>query len=162
MIRKAQKKDIDGLENMAKLVTNDLHQRGIDQWSNIYPTRHHFESDLEKNGLYVYETNGNVIGSISILDVDDDSYQTIAWCCSHSQVIHRMMVDPHHLGEGVGSGLLRHAIDLIFQKGFDSIKVDTHPDNVRMKKILLAFGFQTRGYLVAINRDAFELVLNKR
>ncbi|MDD3842050.1 MAG: GNAT family N-acetyltransferase [Candidatus Izemoplasmatales bacterium] len=161
MIRKANNDDLDILDKMARMVADNLHRHGIDQWSNIYPTRQHFANDLKKNGLYICEIAGNIVGSISLLDIDDETYQTITWRCTHSQVIHRMMVDPGYLGKGIGTVLIQFAIDLISKNGYDSIKVDTHPDNIRMKKILLAFGFKESGYLTAINRDAFELVFEK-
>jgi RimJ/RimL family protein N-acetyltransferase len=45
------------------------------------------------------------------------------------------------------------------ETGLGSIKIDTHPDNYKMKAFLHKQGFVPIGYLAIIHRDAYELVL---
>jgi ribosomal protein S18 acetylase RimI-like enzyme len=158
MIRKAQTEDLVLLEKMARKVAENLHQLGIDQWSATYPSLSNFRSDLEKGGLYVAVCDGIVVGSLSILEDTDEVYQSILWQKYNSKVIHRVMVDPQSMRGGIGTELMQFSIDFIRKQGYESIKIDTHPDNYRMIAFLQKFGFVQGGYLSAIHRIAFELV----
>jgi len=161
MIRKGCTEDLEGLNKIARAVAEDLHAHGIDQWSAVYPNRDHFGADLEKGGLYVLLADGILAGSVSILPENDPVYQTIPWKKTRSMVIHRMMVDPSRMGKGLGQALMAFAVAKCRESGVESIKVDTHPDNYRMKGLLQKFGFIPGGYLAAIHRDAFELVFGE-
>jgi len=161
MIRKATENDPITLDQLARKVADNLHRIGIDQWSGVYPNQANFQSDLQKGGLFVYVKGDHIVASISILEALDEVYLSIPWKKSHSAAIHRLMVDPNHMHEGIGTELMRFAIDHIKASGYESIKVDTHPDNFRMKSLLIRFGFVPSGYLVPINRDAFELVFEE-
>lgn len=156
MIRKANQTDPLVLDRLARRVADDLHASGIDQWSAIYPGIANFQTDLATNGLYVYEKDNVVLGSVTVKFVSDDVYREVSWNHTHPAVIHRLMVDPDHRREGIGIELMKYVLDLVRNSGFDSVRVDTHPDNFRMKAFLTRFGFEPRGYLPSINRDAYE------
>jgi len=158
MIRIAKTSDLVVLERIARAVADDLHRLGIDQWSATYPALANFASDLAKNALFVAVRDEKVVGSLSILPDTDEVYRSIPWQKAHSMVIHRVMVDPTVMHGGIGSEMLRFAIEKIKQSGFESIRIDTHPDNFRMKAFLEKFGFVRGGYLSAIHRIAYELV----
>jgi ribosomal protein S18 acetylase RimI-like enzyme len=161
MIRKGNEFDLTQLEKMARRVANDLHSLGIDQWSDTYPGIENFRSDLTSGSLYVLIENELLVGSITIRFDVDALYDVLTWKKSRSAVIHRLMVEPKRMREGFGAKLMEFAIDLIRKAGCESIKVDTHPDNFRMKNLLRRFGFLPTGYLASIHRDAFELVLEE-
>ncbi|HKL47860.1 MAG TPA: GNAT family N-acetyltransferase, partial [Candidatus Izemoplasmatales bacterium] len=127
-------------------------------WLGDYPNAAHFKADLKSHGLYVYLDKGQIIGSISILQENDPPYQAIQWHRQLSLVIHRFMVDPNHQKKGVGIALFEHAIQLTTIK-HQSLKVDTHPDNVKMQKLILKMNFEYMGYLSSINRLAYELIV---
>lgn len=161
MIRKAELKDLIVLDQIARRVANDLHQHGIDQWSDTYPGIKNFQADLENNGLLVYDRDGVILGSVTIKDTSDEVYREVTWIYQKPAVIHRMMVEPKEMRNKIGTKLMEFAIERIKKAGFDSIRVDTHPDNYRMKAFLTGFGFVPRGYLPTINRDAYELRLGE-
>lgn len=161
MIRKGRPEDLDRLDQIARAVAMDLHAHGIDQWSAVYPNRDHFLHDWQSDGLYVLVSGKTVLGSVSVLPENDPVYRSIPWKRERSMVIHRMMVDPSRIGKGYGDELMTFAVDLCRKSGCESIKVDTHPDNYRMKGLLRKYGFLPGGYLAEINRDAFELVFGE-
>jgi GNAT superfamily N-acetyltransferase len=158
MIRQANIDDLDHLNQMAETIRNQMKEIGLTQWVGHYPNKEVFHEDLKKQGLYVYVDDDQIIGSISILEENDPPYKAIQWHREDSLVIHRLMVDPKHQKNGVGMALFQHAIQLT-QRNYQSLKVDTHPDNLKMQKLILKMGFEYMGYLSSINRLAYELIV---
>jgi len=159
MIRTGKPEDATILDAIARRVADELHANGVDQWSSTYPGRREFTADAERDALFVDEEHGRIAGSISVLPENDPAYAAVSWAGKRSLVVHRLMVDPDLRRAGIGSALLLHAIALARGAGMDSVKVDTHPDNLRMRRLLERHGFVHRGHLPLIYREGFELVL---
>ena len=117
-----------------------------------------FREDLNKDGIYVYVVNESIIASISILPENDIPYKEIEWYTDKSLVIHRLLVDPNHQKHGIGQEMFKKAIELT-KEGYLSLKVDTHPDNIKMQNLILKMNFKYIGYLSSINRLAYELIV---
>ena len=159
MIRTGKVEDAKTLDAIARRVADELHENGVDQWSDIYPGVREFTMDAEKGALFVAEEEGRIVGSISILPENDPAYAAVRWHGVRALVLHRVMVDPASRRHGVGASLFRFAIDAAIASGADAVKVDTHPDNERMKRLILRFGFVHRGHLPLIYREGYELIL---
>lgn len=159
MIIRANKEHINQVALLAKNAREHMLSLGLKQWVGDYPNQTHFLSDYHKNGLYIYLSEEHIIASISLLPEDDEAYKEIRWLKDNSLVIHRIIVDPHYQKMGIGILLFQYAIDLAKKQRYDSIKVDTHPDNHRMQGLIKKAGFVEVGYLSGINRLAYELVL---
>jgi GNAT superfamily N-acetyltransferase len=155
MIRRAHASDIDAIEKMATKTRNHMLSIGLKQWLGDYPNHVHFEKDLKLQGLYVYEENNHIYGSISILPENDPAYQVIDWAKHHSLVVHRLFVDPDSQQKGIGMALFQYAQSLT-RDAYQSLKVDTHPDNHRMQTLIQKMGFEYKGYIESINRLAYE------
>jgi GNAT superfamily N-acetyltransferase len=160
MIRKGDLADVGILDGIARRVAEELHASGVDQWSSTYPGAREFVADAVAGALHVDEIDGRIVGSISILPERDPAYDAVVWAGRRSLVVHRLMVDPSWRLRGVGTGLLAFAIATAKDAGADSLKVDTHPDNLRMRRLLESHGFIHRGHLPMINREAYELSTN--
>ncbi len=159
MILKATKEDLQEIASLARIITKDIHDQGIDQWSETYPLYEHFEKDLNATGLYVFKSHGKVIASISILPENDPFYTELTWLMQKSLVVHRLMVDPNYMRQHIASLLMDFARLKAINEGYESIKVDTHPDNIRMQKLILSCGYKEIGYMTRMNRIGYELVL---
>ncbi|MBN2695932.1 MAG: GNAT family N-acetyltransferase, partial [Bacilli bacterium] len=129
MIRKANSEDLETLVKIAREVANELHQQGIDQWSETYPDLEHFRNDLIKGGLFVYCHDLEIVGSISVLPENDPFYLELKWRFDNAYVVHRLMVKPEYRQMHIGRKLFLHAIDHAKSMRADGMKVDTHPDN---------------------------------
>jgi GNAT superfamily N-acetyltransferase len=159
MIRKARFEDLQIITDLAKTTREHMIQMGLLQWEGNYPDYAHFLSDYENNGLYIYLENDEIIASISILPENDKPYKELTWLKQNSLVIHRVIVNPKTQKKGIGKVLFTYAIELAKSNNYESIKIDTHPDNFRMQGLILKMGFVKIGYLSRINRLAYELVL---
>jgi GNAT superfamily N-acetyltransferase len=159
MIRQANNVDLDEVSRLARIVTSNLHSLGIDQWSELYPLRVHFEADLMKQGLYVFEENNVIVGAMALLPEQDPPYLTIPFSKGRSYVIHRIMVLPHRMRQKIGISLFEYAIDYCKDQRIEFLKIDTHPDNFRMRQFLQKMGFQEIGYMPSIHRIGYQLDL---
>ena len=138
-----------------------MHMLGIElkQWTGDYPNFDIFRNDIKRDGLFVLLDGDTIIASISVLPENDEAYKEIEWIKQHSMVIHRVIVNPIVQKQGIGMKLFDFAINLARKNGYESIKVDTHPDNYRMQGLIKKMHFKEIGYLSSINRLAYELVL---
>lgn len=162
MIKLASKVDLAIVANLASVVRTDMLNSGLNQWLGNYPAYENFYEDFLKEGLYVYFADKTIIGSISILPENDEAYKEVIWESDNALVVHRILVNPNYQGQGIGKELINFSIQKGLSEGYSAIKIDTHPDNLKMQKMLKTLGFIYRGYLASINRLAYELVLKKR
>lgn len=161
MIRQANSSDLDALVCLAKKTREHMLSIGLNQWVGDYPNLIHFQNDLNANGLYLYIKDDIIYGSVSILPENDPPYQIINWTSDHALVVHRLFVDPDFQMKGVGQALFQYAQTLT-SKAYQSLKVDTHPDNHRMQALIKKMGFEYKGYIASIHRYAYEWVPNKK
>ena len=159
MIKLAKYSDLDIIVIIAKSTRNDMLKRELKQWIGDYPSFTDFSGDYKKNGLYICIKNNKIIGSISLLTDSDSEYKKIAWKRNHSLVIHRLLVSPDFQRKGIEKPLLIFSIDFARKNGYESIKIDTHPENYRMQGLIKKLNFIEIGYLSKINRLGYELVL---
>ncbi|MCF7924109.1 MAG: GNAT family N-acetyltransferase, partial [Candidatus Izimaplasma sp.] len=89
---------------------------------------------------------------------NDPPYKEIKWEGHNSLVIHRILVDPKYQNKGIGKSLFNKAIELTKRGNYQSLKVDTHPDNIKMQRLIKSMGFKYVGYIKSINRLAYELI----
>ncbi len=160
MILHATIQDLMIIDLLAKDVIQDMETAKIPQWKEGYPAYIDFLKDFEVKGLYVYKENHQIKGSITILEENELAYKTIdSWQKEKSIVIHRLLVDPKARQQGIAQKLLNHAIKMAEEKSYESIKIDTHIENYKMRKFLEKNGFKKLEYLKIIDRLAYEKVL---
>lgn len=159
MIEQALKKDLKEITFLARKARNHMLEIGLKQWVGDYPNLSSFSNDLKVDGLYVYRQDNKIVGSISLLPDAEAAYREINWSSNNALVIHRLIVDPECQKKGIGKSLFEFSINLGKKGNYQSIKVDTHPDNFRMLGLIIKMGFTYVGYLSQINRLAYELEL---
>ncbi len=159
LIRLAINDEIQAISELAKVVRADMWNNGLEQWTGNYPAYENFYQDYANKGLHVLVKDGLIIGSVSIFVENETAYHEVVWEKDKSLVVHRIIVDPARQGQGYGKQLLEFALSMAKQDGFGSVKIDTHPDNLKMQKLLKSMNFSYRGYLSSINRLAFEKVV---
>ena len=160
MLLLATYKDLDEIDSLAKLVINDMEISNIPQWKTGYPAFSHFEKDVEDNALYIYKEENVILGTITVLPENDPPYETInSWIKEKSIVIHRMLVHPNARNKGIAKILLDKAIEVGKNGNYESIKIDTHIKNYKMRNFLKKNGFIELEYLEVIDRLAYEFVL---
>ena len=160
MITLATNKDLEEIDQLAVLVIDDMQLSNIPQWTHSYPRKVHYTDDVLTQTLYIYKDNNKILGVMACRPENDPPYQTITgWLCEKSLVLHRILVHPQYRKSGIAQLLLDFAINKGIKEGYQSIKIDTHLDNYKMRRFLAKNDFIDIGYLEIIDRQAYEKIL---
>lgn len=160
MLTNGTLEDLNELDELAVIVINDMKKSLIPQWELDYPRYDNFLGDVKTKSLYLYKVNGKIVGSCTVLPENDPPYKTInSWIKNKSLVIHRMLVHPDYRKEGIAKILIDNVIKLCKDRNYESIKIDTHLENYKMRNFLKKNGFIELDYLSTIDRLAYEYVV---
>ncbi len=127
---------------------------GIDQWQNgTGPKIKNITLDLEFGWGRVFTVKGSVAATAALVDVKDPNYNQLiegAWeepaeGEANYATIHRVAVSPAFRGQHVAQLFYRRLIEEARVRGFSDLRVDTHPDNVRMQHVIENSGFKRVG-----------------
>lgn len=152
---KFKKLEIEDLEKTEDIVNSGklrLKTLGISQWQKGYPKREDWISGINKREAFKAEFNGVIAGVFCITTEPEDTYENIDgnWLTGNNQnyiTIHRICVADEYLKMGVCTEILNYSFEVGKNKGYKSIRIDTHPLNIPMKKLLLKEGFAECGDL---------------
>jgi ribosomal protein S18 acetylase RimI-like enzyme len=166
MLRKATNQDTESIQSLYQQAITYLKQRGIDQWQNGYPNQNTLKDDIAGGFSYVYEIDHHIVATVAILFGDEADYKTIfngQWLNHDPYVtIHRLVVDEAYKGMGVAQKMLLQIEQIAIDHQIDDIRIDTHPENVSMKRFLIKSGFTQCGIVYlkdGAKRIAFHKVL---
>ncbi|MDG4715304.1 GNAT family N-acetyltransferase [Winogradskyella marincola] len=143
MIRKGKIEDIKSIMNLTKACAKAMIAKGIYQWNAHYPNSSAFKKDVERNELYVLETDSDISGTIVISTVMDEEYRPIEWLTKNDNnlYIHRLAIHPKFQGKGYAQQLMDFAENYAIENNYTSIRLDTFSQNKRNQKF-----YELRGY----------------
>jgi GNAT superfamily N-acetyltransferase len=136
MIRKANLNDLDAIED----AYNEHFQYEIDHQAytvfkkGVYPTRADAERAIGAGAMFIYEENGLLCGSLILDKKQPVEYANILWkvdCAEREvMVIHLLMVRPQMSGRGIGSALIKYAVEFARNDGCKALRLDTGGQNI--------------------------------
>lgn len=148
MIRLAATSDLDQIEAIyqAHFAYEKKHGAYTVFQEGVYPTRADAEKALRSQTLYVYTEQDAVLGSIILDRRQPEEYKTVNWESRAAEeqvnVIHLLMVRPCMKGKGIGSALVKFALDTARQQGCAAVRLDTGEQNVPAVELYKKLGFQ--------------------
>ena len=121
------------------------------QWKNGYPSEEIMLSDMEKDGGYVIEDGGQIVGYFAFLPSPEPTYSKIydgEWLDDTLpyHVIHRIASFPD------AHGIFKSIMDFCFARE-SNIRIDTHKDNHIMQHNILKHGFTYCGIIHLTSGD---------
>ena len=133
-IRPFQSSDVP---QVVELVSSIL-QKEFSRDSSAYPTE-----DLERIPVFYGSSDSTFL-------VAEEDHKIMGTCgvksdSSKTAILRRFFVDPACRGKGVGSSLLRQALDFCRQKGFREVVIRTSTRMEGAIRLCLAQGFQEDG-----------------
>ncbi|MDO4312823.1 MAG: GNAT family N-acetyltransferase [Eubacteriales bacterium] len=148
MIRQAVVSDLDSIEEGYR--EHFTYERTNGAYTvfkeGVYPTRSDAEKALRNKGLYVYEENGVIMGSMILDRRQPAEYRTIHWPGGASdekvRVIHLLMVRPGMAGKGIGSALVKKALEMAKEDSCVAVRLDTGEQNTPAVALYRKLGFQ--------------------
>lgn len=136
MIRKALFKDIDKILEITDACAKHMIHRGIYQWNEHYPNKKAFKIDIDRDNLFVLESENVMIGCIALTTHIDEEYKTVNWLTPNKNnlYIHRLAIHPKYQGKGFAQQLMDFAEHYAIKNNYSSIRLDTFSQNKRNQK----------------------------
>jgi len=143
MIQLAKISQIPEILSMTDACRLAMEANGIYQWTTEYPSKKAFENDIERNELYVFLRDNDIIGCIVISLFMDEEYRTVDWLTENgtNYYIHRLGVHPDFQGLGFAQRLMDFGENFARQQNALSVRLDTFSQNKRNQKF-----YEQRGY----------------
>ncbi|MGL5439800.1 MAG: GNAT family N-acetyltransferase [Filifactoraceae bacterium] len=144
-----------------------LKSEGVDQWQNGFPNIDVIKSDIENRESFVCcEEDGTIVGFFSISFEEEESYREIfngEWLQDGNNyaTIHRTGISSVSRGRGLSTKIFHFCEKLAIDHKVDSIRIDTHKDNKRMRHIIIKNGFEHCGDIVLFNSNDKRVVYEK-
>ena len=99
--------------------------------------------------MYIYREQGVIVGAMAVTMYQGEDYHAIEWsqqvADDKAAVIHILAVSPDYQGKGIGSEMVREAINLAKEKDMWAIRLDALASNTPAHKMYKRLGFEYRG-----------------
>ena len=162
-LRRAREEDLEAVLAIVESGRNSLAADGVDQWQNGKPSNEDFARDIRSQRLWVFEDAAGTIAAVAALVAGEDPNYTLllagAWIPAPSQMtlqtyitVHRFVVAPTYRGAAVSKRFFQALFLEAQRQGFNEMRVDTHPNNHRMRRLVEGLGFACAG-VVCIDGD---------
>ena len=166
-VRIAKINDIERILTILESGRKYLQSQGLSQWQNGTGPDLSLEEDIANNWGYVLVAQGGEIcGYAALVEGIDECYTQIkdgCWDDTHEKYIsiHGVAIDADFRGKGFAELFMRRLIETAKSIGYHDVRIDTHPLNKIMQKVILRAGFTYRG-MVEFNipdgkRRAYQL-----
>ena len=129
-------------------------KQGINQWQDGYPNDETIINDIKQQEAYVLVDNYQVIATAMISTRLEVNYNYIEgkWLQDDEYlVVHRIAVNNDYKGNGLAKIVIDKALALF--PYFNSVRIDTHDDNLSMQRFLTKYGFVHCGTIYLENKD---------
>ncbi len=112
---------------------------------DVYPSNAYIRESIEKGDMWVYELDGQIISAMVLNHECNEGYKSVKWPAELSKdeifVIHAFGVLPSIHGKGIGSQMLKNAIEYARENNIKVIRLDVLADNVPAVRLYTKNGF---------------------
>jgi len=156
-IRKSRMEDIERIMCVIHEAQESMRANGIPQWQDGYPNEEVISQDIKTGNSYVLVEDENVIGTAYIVAEHEPSYDYIEdgqWLNDHPYVVvHRIAISKNYKGKDCSHQLMAFAESLATNSQLHDIRIDTHHQNLPMRKFLSKLGYHACGTVYLNNGD---------
>ena len=147
--RRAELHDMADLMLIADEAGAFLHANHVQQWTGGYPNPGIFRKDIAAGQCWLFLYEGEPAGCVTLDTKPQPDYDGIrgAWLTDGSAYgsVHRIAVRDMFRGHGLATEMMQFAEELTLGRGLVSVRIDTHPDNERMRSMLRKHGYEECG-----------------
>ena len=164
--RKAITTDIEAAWRIICDAKQLMHDKGRDQWTEVYPSLDTIRGDVGAGDAYVLADGDGRVAAYAVITAKPELvYAAIdgEWLTGGRYVVvHRLAVAAAFRGRGLARRMMTHAESLCRDRGVGSIRVDTNHDNAEMLHLLNSLDYKRCGtvsYGSLGERIAFEKIV---
>ena len=144
--RLATMEDMDDLLTIAADARAFMKDSGVNQWQCDYPGVPEFSKDVEDGALWIFTHEGRAAGCLAVCPYPEKDYKGLqgTWRTEGTAygAIHRVAVRSEYRRRGLAQEMMQLGEDLLYARGFQSVRIDTHRNNAAMRGML-----EKRGYV---------------
>ena len=165
IFRHATADDIDRVVEIVKHASQRLGKAGIDQWQRGFPNRSSIEQDVANGVGMILCMGAEILAYGAVIFTGEKAYDDLTggeWLTSGDYaVVHRLCVSEIFVGMGFAKQFML-AAEAMASERVASMRIDTHPDNKIMQKMVDSLGYTYCGDVVIESRRlAYEKLLQK-
>ena len=116
------------------------------KWSEDYPDLEYIKSSIEKEELYLYKEDNDIVSSIVLNHEFNPEYKDIVWNIDAKSdeiiVMHAFAVDSNFSGKGIGKEVFNQIKSNALEKNIKTIRIDIIEGNTGGKRVFEKFGFE--------------------
>ncbi len=168
-LRLSATKDIPSIIEIIDDAKALLKSLGINQWQNGYPNQEQIKNDIANNESYVVIKNNEIIGTTMFTLRKEPTYKDVIdgkWIINESEkpygVIHRLATSKKFRKQGIAEFIFNEFHQQLKEKNIQSLKIDTHEENIGMQSLIKKLGYQYCGIIYTNYGDkrlAFEKLI---
>lgn len=167
-VKQATAADLSAILAIYRSAEQVLANQQIPQWQNgSGPSAAVVATDIHLGRCYLLLNDKQIAAVASLTTEKEEAYEHIHWhqATTHCYgVVHRFAVRPDCAGRGMGLQLLTELASVCEQQRIKDLRIDTHPKNLPMQKLIKKAGFDYRGQLMLPiidgERQGYQLLLN--
>lgn len=146
-MRKTILEDLKTIENIIMSAKISLREEGIDQWQIESMNRDFIEGQIKEEKSYVYEEGGRILAYAYLSDIKEEAYLPYEddFIGENPITIHTFAVDKSVTKRGIALKFFIDIIKYAEKNGFDSLRIDTHEDNFKMRGLINKLEFKKLG-----------------
>ena len=151
VLRQAKKEDLALCVDILRSGRDFQRQQGFTQWADGFPDPDVIAQDIEKGCGFLFMKDGVPAGYQYISLEGDPAYPGLEGTWQREGcygVVHRIAFAPAFRGQGLSGQAFEVIGAYCKKKGAKSLRIDTHPDNKRMQRVLEKAGFSYRGIVM--------------
>lgn len=166
-MRKAIFSDLDKIKKIVNDAKESLKNDGIDQWQRGVPDMAILARQISRDSAYVYELDENIMAYAYLSSDYEPTYASVMNDMKGNRAftIHTFCVNKNTRELGVATNFMEDIIKKAKEDNMDSLRIDTHEDNFKMRGLIEKMGFEFRGVIyirdfdITAQRLAYELIL---
>lgn len=166
-MRNANLKDLKNIIDIINKARAALKDDGVDQWQNGSPDNMLVGRQITRNSSYVYEKDEKILAYAYLSEDYEPTYAAVMSLVkgNNAYTIHTFCVADEAKGKGVASKFFDEIVTFAKENDKDSLRIDTHEDNFKMRGLIEKMGFQFLGQIYIKDngqtkpRLAYELLL---
>lgn len=136
------------------------------QWQEEYPAPSDILNDIALQQSYVLMDGDQIVGTTALDPNGEEVYDSLVdgeWSLDAPYLtVHRMAISSSNAKKGIGTSFLQAIEEIAAKQNIPQIRLDTHEDNVVMKRVAEKAGYRYCGkvtYGVGFDCVAFEKIL---
>lgn len=129
--------------NAIKEIYSDIRKNTYTLWDDNYPSEELILWDIERNGLWGMFDDQRLIAITFIGERCEDDEEDFTWKDTFKKrgTFARIGVAPEYQNKGIGTQLVKFALDELRGQGFDGVRILVGVNNTNAIKLYLKFGF---------------------